>query len=268
MGHDLWLMPSTFHPKAGERIDVSIFVGTHFKGESIRRYDLKIERFNLVGPGGEKPVVGRNGADPAGVSIATQPGIWALAYISNNSLIELEPEKFASYLKEEGLERILEERAKLGESSQPGREAYSRSVKSLIRAGLAGDSQGAGELHEPDAMGFDRSLGLPLEFIPEQSPYMLKPGQPLSLRLLQDGKPYAGALVRAYHQGHEEEIRTARTDAEGRVSLTLERPGVWMIATVTMRRADGAEPDVQWKSTWSTLTFEIPVPDSSEAAGG
>ncbi|HEX5719080.1 MAG TPA: DUF4198 domain-containing protein, partial [Thermoanaerobaculia bacterium] len=104
--------------------------------------------------------------------------------------------------------------------------------------------------------GYDRELGLELELIPERDPYALKPGEALPVRLLYRGKPLDGALVVAIAPP---DARVSARTAGGRVSLALDRPGLWLIKAVHMIPApegSGAE----WESLWASLTFELPAP--------
>src|SRR5207249_7443329 len=56
--------------------------------------------------------------------------------------IELEPEKFESYLKDEGLERVVKIRSDRKETLKPGREVFSRCAKTLLKVGAgAADGQ-------------------------------------------------------------------------------------------------------------------------------
>ncbi|MCG3131139.1 MAG: hypothetical protein FLDDKLPJ_01915 [Phycisphaerae bacterium] len=252
LAHDFWIEPSTYFPASGEAIHVRLQVGDHFKGEPVARNDDRIERFELVGAGGGKPVVGRSGDDPAGVTRATTPGAATIVYVGRPSTIELEAAKFEAYLKEEGLDHVIEERAKRGESAKAGTEAYSRSVKCLLRVG------------ESETQGFDRIAGLPLEIVPLQDPWAKKPGERLTVQVLQDGKPLGGVQVEAWRAGQTEAApKSARTDSEGKVALTLDAPGTWMFTSVYMRRNEGGKED--WRSTWTSLTFEVPAAASPSA---
>ena len=47
-----------------------------------------------------------------------------------------------------------------------------------------------------------------------------------------------------------------RTDADGAVTFDVDGPGSWMIRLVHMERS--IEPGVDWRSYWSSLTFEQP----------
>lgn len=256
LAHDFWIEPSTYFPTPGEAIHVRFQVGDHFKSEPVARNDDRIERFELVDAEGAKPVVGRHGDDPAGVTRATSPGAATIVYVGRPSTIELEAVKFEAYLKEEGLDFIIEDRARRGESAKPGTEAYSRSVKCLLRVG------------EGEMQGFDRVAGLPLEIVPLQDPWARKPGESLTVRVLQDGKPLGGVQVEAWRAGQSEAApKSARTDSEGKAALTLDAPGTWMFTSVYMRRHEGGKED--WRSTWTSLTFAIPaLKPPSPSTGG
>ncbi len=250
--HDYWISPSTFRAEPGALIEIHLRVGEEFVGEPVARNDSKIERFEIVGPGGASPVAGTDGSVPAGLARLEKPGIHVVGYRNRRTHIVIEPALFETYLREEGLERIVEERAKRGQKDAPGREVYSRCVKSLIAVGA-------------DRTGFDRVMGFPVEIVPEKDPFALgKKGDALPLRLLHEGKPLAGAqIVALCADGSEAGKVTARTDGEGRATLAIERPGVWLVKTVHMMPAQEGT-DADWESLWASITFEA----GERGAGG
>ncbi len=186
--HDFWLEPSTFAPGVDEPVRIHLRIGERFAGESLARNGSLIEKFVIVGPSGERPVPGRDGMDPAGLVRLDAPGIWFVGYRSRPSAVELTPEKFEQYLREEGLEHIIQERVARKETLLPVRERFSRSVKSLLRYG--GDQA---------VQGYDRALGMTLEFVLDADPARASGGR-LPVRLLRDGRPLPGALVVAYRR--------------------------------------------------------------------
>ena len=247
--HDFWIEPSSFAVKVGDPVLVYFRVGERFVGDAVARDESRIERFVVAGPDEERPVIGRDGTDPAGLLRLDAPGIWYVGYSSKPSSVQLAPAAFEQYLREEGLESIIEQRMARKESGIPGREQFSRSVKSLLRAGHA------------DPRGYDRVLGLPLEFVPAADPLACRDGQ-LPLLLLSESHPLPGALVVAYRKdagarGEGTEAFRGRTDGDGEVILPVG-PGQWLVKAVHMRRAaPGSGAD--WHSVWTALTFEIPV---------
>jgi uncharacterized GH25 family protein len=243
--HDFWMEPSTFTPEPGERVAVRLRVGEHFQGDPVALNPRRVERFAAVGASAEAPVEGAPGADPAGLVALDAPGLYHLVYDSSRASIELEGPEFEKYLAEEGLERISGLRAERGQTAAKVREVYSRCAKSLVAVG----GKGAG--------GHDRVLGLPLELVPEASPSSLTGGGSLPVRLLHEGKPLEGALVVALRRDQPSRKISGRTDAGGRVMLSLDLPGVWLVKAVHMVPAP-EETGADWESFWASLTFEIP----------
>ena len=247
--HDFWLEPSSFETRVGDPVRVHLRVGERFFGEPVVRNESRIERFILAGPGGDRPVIGRDGMDPAGLLRLDAPGIWFVGYSSKPSPVQLTAPAFDRYLREEGLERIIDDRAARKESQVPGREQFSRSVKALLRAGAVAGAD-----------GYDRILGLPLEFVLESDP-LTSPGNRVPMRLLFDGRPLSEALVVAYRKRSKAASEgtlafRGRTDADGRVVLPVVR-GQWLVKAVHMERA-APDAEADWSSVWTALTFEVP----------
>jgi uncharacterized GH25 family protein len=243
--HDFWIEPSSFHPAAGAELSVSLRVGEHFRGDPVPRDEQRIVRFVLASAAGETPIGGLPATDPAGLVRVSSPGFAVMAYRSNRSPILLEATKFEKYLVDEGLDRVLEARAARGERGAPGKEVYSRCAKSLVAVGATGQA------------GFDRVLGLTLELVADASPLKARPGGKMPFRILYEGKPLAGALVKAIALDDPDNTLAARSDAQGRVTFVLARKGVWLVKAVHMVPAP-PETRADWESLWASLTFEIP----------
>ena len=141
---------------------------------------------------------------------------------------------------------MSELRRRRGQSTAPGRERYSRSLKALVDVG--GGRTGA-----------DEPLGLPLELVAESNPYRLRPGEALAVQVLYRGAPLAGARVDAFALDGASPDVTAVSGADGRVRFLLPRSGGWAVATTHMVEAPvGSGAD--WESLWASLTFAIPGP--------
>jgi hypothetical protein len=229
----------------GEELAVALRVGEHFLGEPVPRDDARIERFVLVGPEGEAPVGGSNGSDPAGLARVTAAGVHVIGYRSRRKPITLEPARFEAYLRDEGIESIVALRAERGESRRPGREVFSRCAKALVAAG-----EGAG-------VGFGRALGFTLEIIPLANPYALAAGGELPILVTHERAPIAGVLLVALSRDRPRAAIRVRTGADGRASVRLDRPGVWLLKAVHMVPAP-PETGADWESLWASLTFELP----------
>jgi len=245
--HDLWIEPSAFRPAVGDRVTAALRVGQNLAGEPMPRIPPLVDRFVLGGA----PMIGRAGSDPAGIALVAAPGLQWIGYQSNAFPVTLDAAKFESYLRDEGLERVIAERAKKAQSAAPGREQFYRCAKALIdatphpalRATLSPPA-GRGTLDEP--------LGFTLELIPQKAPGRGK----LPLTLLFRGKPAANVLVVAMSKTDPERAVRARTDARGRVTLPIAHDGFWLIKAVYMLPAPPGA-DVDWESWWASITFEL-----------
>jgi uncharacterized GH25 family protein len=243
LAHDMWIEPMTFTPQSGEIVGVKLRVGQDLLGDPLPRDSTLINQFVVEDSEGRKPLVGRDGGDPAGFLRVPAPGLLIVGYRSNPSKVELGPEKFNQYLKDEGLDEVASARTGRHETDAKAHEIFSRCAKSLLLSGPANDSQG------------DRRLGFTLELVAERNPYTLRPGQDLPVRLTYENRPLANALIVAMNRLNVTERVTARTDHDGRVRLRLKPGGMWLIKAVHMIPAP-AGSDAEWASFWASLTFE------------
>jgi len=250
--HDFWIEPSRYVLEPGEGVAARLLVGHAWEKESFARKPSHLEAFELHGPGLTQPLVELAGADPAGRARLAEPGVHVLVYRSRPTRLEMEAAAFESYLREEGLEAIVAERARRGESERSGLEAYARCAKALVR------TPGA------PSKGHDRTFDLPLELTPVSDPFAASSpegGAAIELRLTSRGIPLAGSLVEAQSLVAGESLTlSARTDAAGRVRLVLPRGGAWLFAAVHMTRAADAAGSPDWESWWASLTLELGSP--------
>jgi Domain of unknown function (DUF4198) len=249
--HDMWIDPTTFAPAAGQIVGVRLRVGQDLVGDPLPRDPSLINQFIVEDGTGRTPLVGRDGADPAGFLRVAAPGLMIVGYRSNPSAVELTAAKFNQYLKEEGLDAIAALRERRHETGSTARELFARCAKSLVLSGTASDRQG------------DRTLGFPLELVAERNPYALTGHEDLPVRLTYDHRPLPGALVVAMNRLNPAQKQAARTDADGRVRFHLRPGGMWLVKAVHMIPAP-AGSNADWSSFWASLTFELPA----ASAGG
>lgn len=246
--HDFWIEPTHFIADPGDEIPIVLRVGQDLNGDTVPYINDWFSDYRVITPTGSEPIDAMLGDDPAGLFIAGEPGMYLIGYRSTRDFVELPPEKFRSYLRNEGLERIIDRRSERNETNLPARELYSRCAKSLLRIGAGG----------PDG-AYRLNLGYTLELMPERNPYTLSPGDSLPIVLLYDGKPLADALIVAFTSDRPEDKSRIRTGADGRAELTLDRPGLWLIKSVHMIPTDPDHGRAEWESFWASLTFRLPV---------
>jgi uncharacterized GH25 family protein len=277
--HDFWMRPERFSVPSKAPLPVRLFVGEGGVGEAVLRDDARTLRFELLDAEGARPVLGRDGADPAGLVRVRLDGPQWLVFANSPKSIELEAAKFEPYLVAQGLDAIKARRAERGESGAPAKEIYSRCAKSLLRAGSVQQAAPSALVLAP--------VGLRLELVPLQDPGLLAPGADgvdFAVRVLFEGAPLAGVLVKATLLPDPPPIGkqapapatpplalpfgapaatgiAARSDADGRVSLHLPRGGPWLLCAEHMLVATGeASKDHDYESLWASLSFELPAP--------
>lgn len=247
----MWIVPPQEPIAAGELARVPLVVGHGGEAEPVRRNPRRIVRFTASGPASQVEVVGMPGAEPAGSFRPGEEGTWVVGFESTVAFSELGGEPFERYLAEEGLVEISRRRQRQGETAVPGRELYSRSLKSLFRVGVS----------EPR----DRRIGLPLELVlesagPESTEVDSGEGEgsrSVTLRLFFRGEPLVGARVDLRHLDEAQPRATGTTDSRGRVALPIGG-GTWVAAAVHMEPTIAPETEkADWRSWFATSTFRL-----------
>jgi uncharacterized GH25 family protein len=259
--HDFWIVPSELVVPADKRIPISLFVGEAFVAEDEKPFQQsRVVTFRHFHGQAADDVLAekdayRDGAKPMATIDVRGAGGHLLAMDRKPTNIELTASKFEDYLRHEGLAPLVELRAKLGESGKPGRERYSRYLKSLIQVGDVKD----------DVFGI--VTGAILELVPQQHPVFVEPGRTLSVQVRFRGQPLPLArLEAASRQGANIQIRNLVADERGLVSVPIDRRGVWLLRMVHMVRCEGCA-DADWESFWTSYTFASwPEPGKSVVA--
>jgi uncharacterized GH25 family protein len=100
---------------------------------------------------------------------------------------------------------------------------------------------------------------LPLEIVPERSPYAEPRSATLPVRVIFEGRPLAGALVKLTELAHDQapaEIHL--TDAAGRATFTMPARGQWLLNVIwTQPQPKTRETD--FETVFSSLSFGFPA---------
>lgn len=252
LAHDMWIEPLRFTTEVGDIVPLRLRVGEALLGDPLVRDARLVRDFVVVDGEGRRPVVGRDGSDPAGLIRAAAPGLLVVGYHSTASHVDMTADKFNQYLREEGLDAIAARRAAQHMTDRGARDAFVRCAKTLVLAGAPTTTHG------------DRPLGLPLELVAERNPYALGASQELPVRLTFEQRPLPGVLVVAFNKRNPADRQLQRTDNDGRVRFRIASGGTWLVKAVHMvEAAPGADADVQ--SYWASLTF-APAPGGPPAA--
>ena len=248
--HDYWFEPDRLTAAPGATVTVRLLVGEKLQAEDERGFQrARIERLELASAKGRREVSGEfiEDAKPFGTVRLESPGWQVLAMERTASSITLEAGKFEEYLKEEGLEHVIAERARLGESRKPGRERYRRYLKACL---WAGDPAGG---PMPD-------LTLRLDLTPLFAGGVVPAvGDEAAVRVGFENAPLAGAAVFAAVRDAAGQLHAQKltTGADGVAHFRLTHAGMWVVRLVHMRRAPAGDPVADWESYWAACTFGV-----------
>lgn len=246
--HEFWLQPEKFSAPAGATVNLTIQRGEDFTGEVRPINTERVVALRHYSAAGVTDAMKRVPAPPGVEKLPftlEKAGTHLLMEDSAVSTITLSPDKFLSYLHEDGLEHVDAARKEAKKENEPGRERYLRCVKTLIRVGGKSDNT------------YATRTGQRLEIVPQNDPLAAKPGSKISFTVYFDGKPLSNGLVRAWH--HREKTLMefkGRTAADGSIAFELPYAGVWMVSLVHMIPITDV-PDFDWQSYWGNLTFEV-----------
>lgn len=245
--HDFWLQPLHFNLAPGASTSLTVLVG---HGPFRSRWSGAVDRVILMRSYGPDGVVDQKKSlhptpEKDGDLSFKAPGTYVEAFQSTYADSELPSIRFNDYLKVEGLTPAIEQRARTHAADSPGREIYSRRAKALIQVG---------DLKGPQPW-VTRPVGLSLEIVPEKNPYTLAPNEELPVRILYEGKPLAGALVKLTNLEFDvRPIAMHLSDAQGRAAFAVPRTGTWLINVIWTKPISG-NPKADFDTTFSSLTF-------------
>ena len=125
-------------------------------------------------------------------------------------------------------------------------------AKSLVQVG---PSAAAAKSHTSEP------IGLPLEIVPEMSPYDVPRPAALSVVVLYEGRALAGALVKLTDlRVDASPFEMHLTDRDGRARFAMPSSGAWLLNVIWTRALTRAD-DVDFETVFSSLSFGFPAED-------
>jgi len=245
LAHEFWLQPDKFIYKWNERINIKFFVGENFEGENwqgnrSRINSLKVHFSDVTDD--LSSAIGDEKGDSLQLGV-TDEGTAMVTFNNNNSFIELDPQKFNDYLKEDGLADALDYRQKNSEMDSAGREYYQRSVKTILQVG--------NKLTEV----YKKQTDLPLDIILQSNPYAVKQKKEIKAKVLFGGMPLSNSVCKIWQRyKNNTSMKEVMTNMNGEISFETEPFGRWMVSTVKMVRLQD-EAKAQWQSYWGSITW-------------
>ena len=246
--HDLFLKLDSYFLKPDSRASVRLLNGTFRVSDGIvareRMRDVTVSGPNI--DSSAQLVSWRDETKTTVMELQTRgPGTYVVGVSTNPKGITLKAADFNDYLQHDGIPDIYVARKKNNQLRQDARERYSKHTRAIFQVGDARTED------------YKKPLNYPVEIIPQQNPYSLRPGATLEVLCLVNGRPLVNQFVIAGWESKTGRIQSVntRTDNNGLARFKLANPGKWYIKLIHMEPV--SETDFDYESKWATVTFEI-----------
>lgn len=251
--HSFWLQPERFAISAGGVVPITLQVGHGIERQRSRIPRSRIVRFSAIGPSGRQVDL-RDKLDLGGTVADAyvpldEPGMHVITLETDDRAeSHLPAARFNHHIELEGLTPALEQRGRTGRTNVEGSENYGRRAKAIVRVGSSTASS---------TMHVTQPLGLTLEIVPEIDPYATPRATRLPLRVLYEGRPLPGALVKLTQLDNDATpFEAHRTDFEGRTTFGMPRAGTWLLSVVWTKPLPTTRT-TQFETIFSSLSFGL-----------
>jgi uncharacterized GH25 family protein len=246
--HEFWLQPKEFSWQPTESMPLSLLVGHSDHSARSKIPSRRITRFEVLGPRDEALDLRSQFQPGADTELRLDaPGAYLVVLATDNQArSDLPADRFNEYLRAEGLTPALIAREQTGRMQAEGSERYSRQAKSLVQVGA---SQQQSRVTE--------AVGLRLEIVPEINPYAEPRPALLPVRVMFEGKPLAGALVKMSSPVNSSETAVSSiSDADGRAVFDMPSHGQWLLH-VTWTTLLPSTDEADFDTVFASLTFGL-----------
>jgi uncharacterized GH25 family protein len=242
--HDTWLVPRSPSARPAEPVTLDLTSGMKFPALESAIQPDRIAQASIRCGGKDVEIRERKATRKSLRLVAEAPGtgiatIWA---DTKPREIELEPEQVREYLEEIGASETAGREWEKS-ASKRWREIYTKHAKTFVRVGEPGGDRSWAE-----------PVGVTLEIVPERDPTALVVGDDFTVRVLLDGRPLPDFPV-GFAAADQKTGTTRKTDAGGRASIRLDRPGWWLVKGTHLERS--TKPDADWVSHFTTVTVKV-----------
>ena len=254
--HDFWVQPSDYWMQSDAVTPITLQVG---HGPYRQRSPIplgRITRFEAITPNGthmdlRERLHPGNDSEDGNLQLAA-PGTYLLVLETDNKAQSHLPAlRFNDYLRVEGLTPALDQRIRTSRMNTDGSECYSRRAKVLVQVGNSSSGADARRL-------ITQPIGLPLEIVPEVSPYATPRPASLPVRVLYQGRPLGKALVKLTRLEHDTSpFETHLTDAAGRAMFRMPGEGTWLLNVIWTEFLPSTR-ETDFETVFSSLSFGFP----------
>ena len=185
--HDLYLKMDSYFLQPHKEAIMSLYNGSFEVSENIITRDRIIDA-SILSKGKRSAITPDQWQDRDStitqINFKTgEAGTYVAGVSTKARNIELSAQKFNSYLKNDGVLDLLDQRTKDGLLKQDAVENYQKHVKAIYQVG------------DVKTNDWSTRLGYPIEFVPQANPYDTYTGETLEVLLLLNGQPLANHLV-------------------------------------------------------------------------
>ena len=240
LAHDTWVETNTPLVRSADAVYVELKLGNHgndrrdFKQAS--KIDLEDCTLKVVGPDGKIQDLTERLID---TGYTPKEGHWEAKFVGSSP---------GAYVVSHALDTVVDH-------GQPTRSIKSGKAFFVVSPSL--------DNVPVSSSGYDRAMGHPLELIPVTDPVTaMRPGQPITVKVLFKGKPLADARASFVPQGTTlksgfDERYEKMTDAAGQASFTPQTGNRYLI--VVHHDADDETGEDYEKTAYAaTLTILVP----------
>ncbi len=258
LAHDSWLVADKYKAKPGTTVRLAFVTADRFPISDHATDPQRVHSWNVRRQDRSEPIrtYAVDGQELVARSALETTGLYIFAVALRSRFIELSPEDFEHYLRDEHAESALAFRRSKGDTSQPGREDYTKLAKTFVQVGNAVDQD----------RSYAKPVGHPLEIIPLSHPGTWKVGDQVEVKVLWNGEPAVGRWVSSGHEGLAPHtfVHAVKTDSHGKARFKIDVPGLWFLRTHIIRPVQHAEVEnkenakkADWQSFWASITFRI-----------
>lgn len=239
MSQELWLRPDKYFYEPGERAEIQFQSGENFMGEPVtleKDQVTVLELWNRLGSTDIQTSYNVNEDASFGVQIPQQG--YHFIILKTDRSYSLNRQTFEEYVKQYGLEEQVDEL--VSESAGEVLLNLTHRVQLSLRSGKQGGN------------GWNKSLSLPIEIIPDKNPQVLRRGDRIHFQVLEKGEPAFGVRVKIWNRwDNRTTIQNIYTEKDGMISTTISNPGDWMVTVVKLH--EDATPDAYAGDSFSLL---------------
>lgn len=222
ISQELWLRPEKYFYEPGEKAEIQIQSGQNFIGEPVALEKDSVALLELWNRLGSTDIqAGYNVNEKASLGVQIPQQGYHFVFMRADRTYSLNGDAFGEYVKQYGLDE------QVGEIMTMHEQEVQLNLTHHIQLSLRSGRQGGN--------GWNKPLSLPIEIIPDKNPQVLRRGDRIQFKVLENGEPAFGVRVKIWNRwDNRTTIQNIYTEKDGMISTTISNPGDWMVTVVKL----------------------------------